>query len=297
MSQVADDVVKFLNDYLLQGKGTAVLENVAEKSGVYMLNFSVSGQTNTVYVSKDGNLLFLWSIDINKAKQTPPTQGEEQNQDQTQQNIPKSDRPVVELFVMSYCPYGLQMEKGILPVLSLLKDKIDYSIRFVNYAMHGEKEVYENLRQYCIQRELPEKYLDYLSCFLDNGDYEECMNKAGVSESDIATCENETDTEYNITGILEDPEKTEWFSGRFPAFKIDDAKNQEYGVRGSPTLVINGKVVTSARDAVSLLSTICSAFNTEPGECNTDLSSYGSPSPGFGFTQGGSGGASGGCEA
>ena len=30
-------------------------------------------------------------------------------------NIPKSQRPKVELFVMSYCPFGLQMEKAYAP--------------------------------------------------------------------------------------------------------------------------------------------------------------------------------------
>ena len=36
--------------------------------------------------------------------------------------VTKSDRPKVELFVMSYCPYGLQMEKAYLPAWNLLKN-------------------------------------------------------------------------------------------------------------------------------------------------------------------------------
>ncbi|MEM2131153.1 MAG: GILT family protein, partial [Candidatus Woesearchaeota archaeon] len=71
----------------------------------------------------------------------------------------KKDKPEVQLFVMSHCPFGTQMEKGILPVVELLGNKIDFKVRFVYYAMHGEVEVKEQLRQYCIQKEQQDKYL------------------------------------------------------------------------------------------------------------------------------------------
>ncbi|MBU3941884.1 MAG: hypothetical protein KKF74_03150, partial [Nanoarchaeota archaeon] len=51
------------------------------------------------------------------------------------QCMPKKDKPEVELFVMSHCPYGTQIEKGMLPVARLLGDKIDFNIRFCSYAM------------------------------------------------------------------------------------------------------------------------------------------------------------------
>src|SRR3989338_8353212 len=73
-------------------------------------------------------------------------------------NIPKSDRPKVELFVMADCPYGLQMEKAYIPAWDLLKKKADIDVKFVSYAMHGKKEVDENTRQYCIQKEQDGKY-------------------------------------------------------------------------------------------------------------------------------------------
>jgi len=49
---------------------------------------------------------------------------------------------------MSYCPYGTQIEKGILPVINALGNKIKFSLKFVDYAMHGKKEIDENSRQY-----------------------------------------------------------------------------------------------------------------------------------------------------
>ena len=78
---------------------------------------------------------------------------------------------------------------------------------------------------------------------------------------------------------------------------IHDADNRKYGVGGSPTLVINGQKVQSGRDAQSILNAVCGAFTDNPEECSTDMTSFGTPAPGFGFgTQGGSA-TSAGCGA
>ena len=68
--------------------------------------------------------------------------------------------------------------------------------------------------------------------------------------------------------------------------------NDEYRVQGSPSLVINGVSPSAKRDAQSLLTLICSAFNEQPTECSEQLSTA-PPSPGFGFE--GTGSNTGGC--
>ena len=88
------------------------------------------------------------------------------------------------------------------------------------------------------------------------------------------------DTEFKITELLND--KASWSGGQFPQFLVHDAENKQYSVRGSPTLVINEQIVSSARDSASYLATVCSAFNTAPEECNEKLSGV-SPSSGFGL--------------
>lgn len=287
---LAEKTVKFINENLLQGKGTANLEEVEESNGMYKIKLDIGGQAMESYISSDGNLLFPQAIDLTKKpeQQQPKTQA-------VATNLKKSDNPNVELFVMSYCPYGTQMEKGILPVVKELGDKIDFEVKFVNYAMHGEKEIAENTRQYCIQRDFNDKFLDYLGKFLESGDEKEALASVGLSESDISQCVSETDKKFDITKNLED--KSSWASGRFPKFMIHDAENQKYGVRGSPTLVINGQQAQSGRDAQSLINTLCGAFTDKPEECNTDMTSLGNPAPGFGFdTQGGSA-TSAGCGA
>jgi hypothetical protein len=144
--------------------------------------------------------------------------------------------------------------------------------------------------QYCIQQEDKELYLDYLTCFLGTTgtpeDGEGCIESTGVDTAKLATCVETTDAEFDVIANLED--KSSWMSGKFPQFNIHKAENDAYNVGGSPTLVINGAQVQAGRDSQSLLNAICAAFNEAPEECNTDLSSLGNPSPGFGFgTQGG----------
>jgi hypothetical protein len=204
----------------------------------------------------------------------------------------KTDKPTVELFVMSYCPYGTQEEKGIIPAVEALKGKINFSVKFVYYSMHGWKEMEENTRQYCIQKEQNDRYIPYLACFLNDSNYSRCIVNANISQASLGACMNATDAAYNITGIYND--QANWLNGQFPVYPIDMAENQLYGVQGSPTLIINGAAASSGRNSASLLSAICNAFSVEPAECGTTLSSV-SPSSGFGYTGAGDSGAAAQC--
>ena len=207
--------------------------------------------------------------------------------------MPKLDKPEVDLFVMSHCPYGTQIEKGMLPVAMLLGDKIDLSVRFCSYAMHGKLELDEETIQYCLQRDEGGKYLDYLACFLKDGESGVCLKEAGVDLVGLSACVKETDEAFGITEGFED--ESTWLSGRFPVFAIDKALNEKYGIQGSPGLVINGAVAEGAgRDPVSLLKAVCLGFKDKPAECGEVLSSA-VPAPGFGFDGASAASSSGSC--
>lgn len=198
------------------------------------------------------------------------------------QCMAKKDKPDVELFVMSHCPYGTQTEKGILPAVEALGDNINFNVRFVYYAMHGKTEVDEQARQYCIQKEQRAKYLPYLKCFLEAGDTSGCLSKAGVDKTMMDSCVASADTEFGITANFNDQSK--WLSGRYPLFNTDKALNDKYSVGGSPTLVINGVTAEAGRDPQSMLDAICTGFSTKPSACSQPLSAS-AYDPGFGFTQ------------
>jgi hypothetical protein len=299
---VAEEAVEFINTQLLQGQTTATLEEVSSEKGLVKATINVQGQATPVYITNDGELMFLQAIPLGEVAGEAtdvPQQAPPQEQPPAAV-VPKSDKPVVEVFVMSHCPFGTQMEKGLLPVVKELGDSIDFDLKFVYYAMHGEKEVNEQAFEYCIQKEQEDKLLDYLYCFLgsESGSETEaadCRAEVGVDEDMLATCVEAADEEFNLNANLEDTDS--WLSGRFPLFDIYKADNEKYEVGGSPTLVINGESVSSGRDSVSLLGAICNAFNEQPEACNTEFEA-GNPTSGFGWgTSGQANTAAAGCGA
>ncbi len=195
--------------------------------------------------------------------------------------VAKSDKPKVELFVMSYCPYGLQMEKAYLPAWELLKNKADISVKFVNYAMHGKKEIDENTRQYCIGQNSSDKLIAYLKCFVAEDNFSKCLTAVGLTDSKLAGCAAATDKQYKLTEMFND--KSTWLSGRYPVYGVDSVLNEKYGVQGSPTLVINGSQAEVGRTPEAVKQAICAAFNNPPAECQKTLSNSGY-SAGFGMT-------------
>lgn len=269
-------IVEFLNGRT--GGGVKYI-SYDDLGSLYAVTVSYQDQQVPVFVTKDGEYFVQGAVPISGASDDP-TATDGQPTQQPPEDVPKSDKPVVELFVMSHCPYGTQSEKGIIPVFELLGDKIDSEIRFVYYAMHGETEVKEQLNQYCIQKEEEDKYLDYLKCFLEAGDGESCLSKAKIDSAKLSKCTKSADEQFDIIENLEN--KSSWLNGRFPQFNTDKQLNEEYGVGGSPALVINGQSVGSGRDSASYLLVICNAFNEPPEECNEELSSE-PPSPGFGY--------------
>ena len=270
-------IEKFINENLMAPGSTAKIEAITETNGLYKLSINVGKDKNVdAYVSKDVSLFFPSAIEMKETKTASNDNATATNNTTAAavNAIPTSTKPLVELFVMSYCPYGTQIEKGIIPVVEKLGSKIDFKLKFVDYSMHGEKELRENMTQYCIQKEQTSKLLPYLKCFLETEDSTGCLTKTGVDGTKLATCVSATDKQFNV---LTQTEKR----GQFPVFNIFEADNEKYDIQGSPTLIINGKESQSNRDSASLLSAICAVFSTKPAECNAKLSST-NPAPGFG---------------
>jgi FKBP-type peptidyl-prolyl cis-trans isomerase len=196
--------------------------------------------------------------------------------------LAKQDKPLVEVFVMSYCPYGTQIEKGILPVMKLLDGSADFSVKFCDYAMHDKKEIDENLLQYCIEKDFKDKYPAYLECFLAASKSAECVKQVGLDTAKLNACVNETDAKYQVTATFND--KSKWAGSTYPPFKVNEDDNKKYAVQGSPTFVLNGVVIPGqGRDPQSLLDAICNGFKEKPAACSQKLSTD-APSAGFGFT-------------
>jgi hypothetical protein len=220
---VKEKVTEFVKTNMVRPGTEVKLSDFVRENGLYRATFSVDGQEFVTYATVDGQTFFPQAVNMDEqakaaANTSPPVVEAEV----------KKDVPVVDLFVMSYCPYGLQMQKGILPVIEALGSSIDFAMRWVGYTMHGKKEFNENIRQYCINKEEPTKYAPYLSCFTasEKGDAPGCGKAAKVNEAKIAACVAATDKEFQLTEKYDEQNE-----GSSP-FGIDKALNEKYGVSG-----------------------------------------------------------------
>ncbi|MDD5769964.1 MAG: hypothetical protein PHE25_03275 [Candidatus Gracilibacteria bacterium] len=222
---------------------------------------------------------------------------------------PKVNKPVADLYIMSYCPYGLQAQKGYLEVMSKLGKVADINIKFVQYAMHGEKEITENVIQYCIEKEQKDKYIDYLNCYLaEEGKGEACRKQVKINEKKLSSCIDKTNKEFDIKGAFkraDEKRKKYKAEGKvegqdvpyvFEEFDINKDEAIKAGVEGSPTFVLNGiKIDKIGRNAKAFADVICSSFKTKPKECDENFQDI-TFDPMFGFTTGnGASSANSGC--
>lgn len=150
--------------------------------------------------------------------------------------IARMGKPTLELFVMSYCPYGVQAEEKIIPIVKKFGDKIDFKLQFIAQekenpsarditpftSLHGYPEVAENIRQLLIAQEYPDKYLDYISCRgkkLDKS-WEDCAEKLDI---DVA----------KIQALFDAPEAAQ-------LFRENIARAEALGIKASPTILVDG---------------------------------------------------------
>ena len=253
----AGDVILDFVESQTSGGGELVEVNSFD-DGLYEVIILYQGQEVPLYLTKNGKNLVQGVMPLEILQQ------KDSQEEQEPVDVPKSDKPVAELFIMTHCLYGTQAEKGIIPAIKALGDSADVKIRFVHYFMHEPEET-ETPIQVCIREEQPDKFLDYLGCFLEDGDSDRCLIEAKIDKTKIDKCIS---------------------SGKSEEYYAEDsALSEGYGVKGSPSLVINGQIINSGRDSASYLSTICSAFNNAPEECDTELSSA-SPKPMWGYGEG-----------
>ena len=150
--------------------------------------------------------------------------------------IARMGKPTLELFVMSYCSYGVQAEEKLIPVIKKFGDQIDFKLQFIARekekssaqditpftSLHGYPEIAENIRQLLIAQEYPDRYLDYIICRgkkLDKS-WEDCAKKLGI---DVA----------KIQALFDVPEAEQ-------LFRENIQRAAALGIKASPTILVDG---------------------------------------------------------
>ena len=275
-NEIANKTIEFLNKNIITGNTTASLDSVSEASGILNITVLYQGRKIPIYVTEDGKFLILSSPIDTSVPITQPTQ-------QQPTETPKTDTPTVQLFVMAFCPYGIQAENAMKPVVDLLGSKADIQVHFIAtvsgttpdtvQSLHGPVEAQEDLRQVCIMKYYDQKtYWNYVMSIdatcsgqrTNTTAYDACWKSAAKNASidvtKIDTCSKGSD---GMTLI-----------------KADADLSSSQGVSGSPTLIINGVTYNGDRTPDAYKEGICNAFNTKPSECSQNLSTTGTAASG-----------------
>jgi len=283
--ELGTEAVDYINNNKLSQTPASLL-STSEESGLVKIKIKIGTNDFDSYVTKDGRFLIPVGnglpIDMKPAKAvaaTPkavtPSADTTTAPAQTAASVQKTAKPILEAFVVSSCPYGLQMQRAIADAVKNIPAlAADIKIRYIGSvdngkisSMHGQEEADENLRQICIREEQPAKFYNYISCYMKKatgtmangmplGDSPSCQASTGVDTAKLSACVSD---------------KTR---GLAYAQKDFDLSNK-YNVQGSPTLILDGTQVDETsfggRSSDGVKSIICAASKTQPSFCSTKL--------------------------
>jgi hypothetical protein len=262
--EAGEIAVDYINENIAQGGGVTFVD-AEDIGGVYEVTTLYQDNTIDVYITLNGEQLLLIGQGGGLFDTTEPAPTAQPQEQPSTPEPPKSNKPDVKLFVMSYCPYGNVAEDAMRPVADLFGDKIDLKVHYIVSisgdqisALHGKAEADENIREACIQRDYDMatfwEFLTYTNekCSLDNIDtcWEDAADATGVDKEAVEAC-------FDADGLS--------------LMEADTDLARTYSASGSPTLIINGALVSPARTPESYKQTICNAFNEPPEECSETL--------------------------
>jgi glutaredoxin len=280
--QIKINMETFINESLMQPGMKAEIKDVVMENGLYKMTVSLgAGQEITSYATKDGKIFFPESMNIEEIqKKVQEMKDQQQNETQkTNAEIPKNDKPTVDLYVMSFCPFGNKAEDTLKSVYALLKNKVNFNFHYIVntdgdtiQSLHGEKEVAQDEREACVLKNYgKDKWFSFVSyvntnCGSDGACWETAAKNSGLSATSISAC-----VSSQGVNLMKENEKAA------------TAANAS----GSPTMLINGvstQAVYQYGNSESYKQAICGAFNKAPTECSKVLTSQTSATA----TQGGS---------
>jgi predicted DsbA family dithiol-disulfide isomerase len=158
---------------------------------------------------------------------------------------------------MSLCPFGTEAEKTIIPSVKSLGPQAELRLHYIGSetpstnpadapafkSMHGPSEVDEDIRQLCIIKNFPDKYMDYLlerNLKVNDPDWKTPAKKVGLDPDKIQAC-------------VTSGEGAKLFSA---SIKESEAKK----ANASPTIEVAGKPYTGARGVRSFTLAMCGAI-------------------------------------
>ena len=256
--EIGKKVIDVINNNLVKPGTYVELISTTDKGTHYEILAKYQGDKIRIYVKKIGNFLLLERIE---PVETVP-------------EVPKKERPQVELYIFSYCPYGVSTLHSFAIVGKLFGNKAEMKVKFFS-DMHGEHELQQNMIQECIQEVDSSKYWDYAIKFQESV-YSKCARSRDVNCDKNESIALMKEIGIDISKVMKCVEER----GK-ELYNRDVNDANRYGLTGSPSLVINGvKVIRFDRSPEGLKRLICSSFVNPPDECSQTLPSSSSEATG-----------------
>jgi len=280
-NQIGNKVISYINDNKLSS-APATLVSVSEVSGLVKVKIRIGTSSFDSYSTKDGKFLFPQAFDMSAKKAAAAADQNAGSTTPSASQTPakatpaaKADKPLLEAYVVSSCPFGLQMQRAMADAVKNLPSLAQYvKARYIGSiangvvsSMHGPEEAAENLRQICIREEQASKYWNYVSCYMKKTT---ATASSGMPLGDSTSCQASTGIDTTkLNACVTSPSR-----GLAYAQQDFDLGNK-YGVQGSPTLVLNGTTIDESnyggRSSDGVKSMVCAGFTTQPSFCSTKL--------------------------
>jgi len=291
--QKINEIKQIFEDYyyLQTGERTTLSYSSAkEMDGIIQITYTSADlpQPLQIYASTNYQYLIPNVISLSDLKSSIEAAKKELESMSQSQEMQKSEKPEVKLYIMSFCPYGDAAEQAFNSVIHTLGESIDFEPIYIIYdetispqysasnteycmvdeqnvaycSMHGINELKQGIREIAIFRLYGAKtWADYVNaadqkCSL--GNIEECW-KTVAEEMSLDSAEIEKYYNEHLYEILADQKQKTFSAKKF----------------GSPSILINGKDYSGSRTPESIKTAICSAFITLPEECSATLSQTG----------------------
>jgi hypothetical protein len=165
-------------------------------------------------------------------------------------NVVASDN-TLELFVMSWCPYGNMAEKALVELLNAMPDVNFIGMHFIATgsggtftSMHGNGEVQEDLRQVCIMKYYNNsKFFNYMLCIDTNSSnseniWQNCASNNSIDVAKIGNCSTGDEGKSLLSDNI--------------------ALSNSLGIQSSPTFVLDNNTIFNSVAADQLRQVICS---------------------------------------
>jgi len=170
----------------------------------------------------------------------------------------------IELFVMSQCPYGVQVMTTMTDVVKEIGANVDVKFEYIGddlgngqfKSMHGDGEVQGDLLEVCAQKLFADttKLTTFMACLNKNyrqlpAGWEACATEAGYDQPKLKAC-------------FEGDEGKKLLAESFKTAKDKKAT-------GSPTIFLAGERYSGGREKVDFLRAVCDKLSTKPQVCST----------------------------